>query len=99
LRYIVLGVLIGLVVATKYTGIIVAGAALVAALTIGWTRERSWRPFAWVGLAGVAGLLTVLALNPAYWNNPIEALKATITARTQLLDSQVRGAPLAYTTS
>lgn len=96
IRYGILGALIGLTVATKYTGLVVAIAALSAALATGLMRSRSWRTFAWVGMAGVVGLLVWFALNPAYWNDPIGALRYTVSARAELLDRQGRGDPLVY---
>jgi 4-amino-4-deoxy-L-arabinose transferase-like glycosyltransferase len=97
-RYAVLGVLVGLVLAAKQTGLVVAGAALIAALMTSLLRDRSWRPVALVGLAALIAVLTWFALSPAYWNDPLGALQATITARTDLLASQSKGTPLAYTT-
>ncbi len=97
-RYVILGVLIGLVVAAKQTGLVVAAAALVAALATGLMRDRSWRPVAAVGLAGVVAVSTWFALNPAYWTDPVGAMRATVTARADLLASQSNGASLAYTT-
>ncbi len=96
-RYVALGVLVGLVVAAKQTGIVVAVAALAAALVAGLARDRSWRPVAWIGLAGAIGLMTWFALNPAYWNDPVGAAKASIAARANLLAAQANGSPLAYT--
>ncbi len=96
-RYGVLGLLIGLAVAAKQTGIVVAGAVVIAALIAAWMRDQSWRSLVWVGLTAVIGLVVVFILNPAYWNHPVGALRATLTARVQLLNSQVTGSPLAYT--
>lgn len=96
LRYAILGLLAGLAVAAKQTGIVTALAALLAALIAGLTRERSWRPLARAALAAVVALLTWFALNPAYWNNPAGALREAISARTNLLNLQTRGNPLAF---
>jgi len=96
-RYGVLGLLIGLVVAAKHTGLVVAGSVIVAALIAAWLRERSWRTLAWVVLTVAVGLIVVFILNPAYWTHPIGSLRATLTARVQLLNSQITGSPLAYT--
>jgi 4-amino-4-deoxy-L-arabinose transferase-like glycosyltransferase len=96
-RYGVLGILAGLAVASKQTGLVIAVAALLAALLAGVARDRSWRPIAWVGLAGVAALITWFALNPIYWSHPFGAMRTAITDRTELLDQQVVAAgPLAY---
>jgi 4-amino-4-deoxy-L-arabinose transferase-like glycosyltransferase len=96
-RYGVLGVLAGLAIAAKQTGLAVAGAALLAALATGWARDHSWRPFAWIGYAGIAALVTWFALNPGYWNRPFAALRTTIAARSKLLNDQVAAGQLAYT--
>jgi len=96
-RYGVLGLLIGLVVAAKHTGLVVAGSVIVAALIAASLRERSWRTLAWVVLTVAVGLIVVFILNPAYWTHPIGSLRATLTARVQLLNSQITGSPLAYT--
>jgi hypothetical protein len=96
-RYSVLGVLAGLAIAAKQTGLAVAGAALLAALATGWARDHSWRPFAWVGYTGIVALIAWFALNPGYWNRPFAALRATIDARAELLNQQVAAGQLAYT--
>jgi 4-amino-4-deoxy-L-arabinose transferase-like glycosyltransferase len=98
LRYGVLGVLVGLTVAAKYTGLVVAVAALVSALAAFLARDRSWRPFAWVGLAGLIALLTWFILSPGYWNDPVGAIRATLTARVELLNQQTTDDRLAYHT-
>ncbi len=97
-RYGILGVLAGLAVAAKQTGLVVAGAALLAALAAGLAGKRSWRPLAWVGYASVVALITWFALNPAYWSHPFGAIRTTVAARAELLDQQVSAAgQLAYT--
>jgi 4-amino-4-deoxy-L-arabinose transferase-like glycosyltransferase len=90
-RYGGLGVLIGLTIASKYTGLVVAASVLLAALIAGLARDRSWRPFAWVGMAGLVGMITWFVLNPGYWNNPLGALQYTIEARQELLTQQASG--------
>jgi hypothetical protein len=97
LRYTILGLLIGLAIAAKHTGIVVGGAALVGALSAALARDRSWRPLALVGLATVIAFLTWFALNPAYWNDPVGAAQAMLNARADLLQAQAKDAPLAYT--
>jgi 4-amino-4-deoxy-L-arabinose transferase-like glycosyltransferase len=97
LRYVILGVLIGLTVAAKQTGLVVAGTALLAALAAGLMRGRLRQVLARIALAGVIGLLTWFALNPAYWNDPGGALQAMLDARLTLLKAQSNGAVLVYT--
>ena len=53
LRYVLLGILIGLTVAAKHTGVLVAAAALGAALAAAVLRARSWRAVLRVSLAGL----------------------------------------------
>jgi 4-amino-4-deoxy-L-arabinose transferase-like glycosyltransferase len=96
LRYAILGLLVGLAIAAKHTGLVVAGAALIGALLAALARDRSWRPLALVGLATAIAFLTWFALNPAYWNDPVGAAQATLNARADLLQSQAKDAPLAY---
>jgi 4-amino-4-deoxy-L-arabinose transferase-like glycosyltransferase len=95
LRYIGLGVLIGLTVASKHTGLVVASAALLAALVAGLAGNRSWRPFGWVGVSALAAFLTCFFLNPGYWNNPLGAMRYTVQARTELMSLQASG-PFTY---
>jgi 4-amino-4-deoxy-L-arabinose transferase-like glycosyltransferase len=95
-RYAILGVLVGLAVAAKHTGLVVGGAALIGALFAALARDRSWRPLALVGFATAIAFLTWFALNPAYWNNPVGAAQAMLNARADLLQAQTNDAPLAY---
>jgi hypothetical protein len=95
-RYAILGALAGLAVASKHTGLIVAGSALLGALVSGFSRDRSWRPVGWVALAGVVMFAVWFALNPGYWNDPMGAAKATLKARADLLNFQASG-ELGYT--
>ncbi|HLY26840.1 MAG TPA: phospholipid carrier-dependent glycosyltransferase [Aggregatilineales bacterium] len=90
-RYAILGVLAGLAVASKHTGLVVAVAALAGALIAGLSRDRSWRPLAWIGLAGVVAFAVWFAFNPGYWNDPLGAAQATLKARTDLLAFQSSG--------
>ncbi|HVO44626.1 MAG TPA: hypothetical protein VMT34_18495 [Aggregatilineales bacterium] len=95
-RYGVLGLLAGLTLAAKFTGIVVVAAALGGALAAFLARDLSWRPFAWVGFAGLVAALTALALSPAYWSDPVGALRANLGARAELLTRQTSSDPLAY---
>ncbi|MEP7286986.1 MAG: hypothetical protein ABI947_14610 [Chloroflexota bacterium] len=96
-RYGGLGVLAGLAIAAKHTGLVVAVAALTAALVAGLTRDRSWRPLAWTTFAGIVAIVVWLALNPAYWNDPLGATWYTINARSSLLAEQSTNGSLTYT--
>lgn len=99
MRYGVLGILIGLTVASKHTGIVVAAAVLVSALIAGVVRDSSprlVRPLLWVSLTGIVGFLTWFALSPHFWNAPLEAFKAMLAARSELLGIQASNAALAH---
>ncbi|MFQ3536082.1 MAG: phospholipid carrier-dependent glycosyltransferase [Aggregatilineales bacterium] len=98
-RYGVLGALIGLTVASKHSGIIVAGAILTAAFITGIVREsppRPLRPLVWVSFAGGVGAATWFVLSPHLWNAPLEALKAMLAARGDLLNLQASDVALAH---
>lgn len=98
-RYGVLGLFIGLTLAAKHTGLVVAAAALLAALAAGIVRDKPRRPLralGWTALAGVVGLAVWFALSPAYWRDPAGALRATLQARIELLQSQTESAALAH---
>lgn len=98
-RYGGLGILIGLTVASKHTGVVVAGAALLGALSTGIVREappRLLRPLLWVAFAGIVGALTWFALSPHLWNAPLAALRTIWTARSELLSLQTADSALAH---
>jgi hypothetical protein len=60
-RYLLAGLGVGLAVSTKYTGVASALPITAAALVNGW-RDR--RQLGWLVLAGVASVVTFVALNP-----------------------------------
>jgi 4-amino-4-deoxy-L-arabinose transferase-like glycosyltransferase len=95
-RYIILGLLAGLTVAAKHTGLIVVVSVLLAALAAGLAGDRSWRSVARIVLSGAAALVLWFALNPAYWRDPVGSAGAALSARGDLLTSQEQG-PLTYT--
>jgi 4-amino-4-deoxy-L-arabinose transferase-like glycosyltransferase len=98
-RYGVLGILLGLTVASKHNGVIVAAAVLVAALTTGIVRDSPPRPLRallWVAFTGAVSVLTWFALSPHFWNAPSEALRALVAARSELLALQASDSALAY---
>jgi 4-amino-4-deoxy-L-arabinose transferase-like glycosyltransferase len=98
-RYGALGILLGLTVASKHSGAIVAVAALVAALVTGVVRDSPPRPLralSWVAFAGAVSVLTWFALSPHLWNAPLAALRATLVARSELLALQASDSALAH---
>jgi hypothetical protein len=60
-RFLRVGLSVGLAVSTKYTGIASAIPITAAVLKNGWRDRRQWL---WLVLAGLASILTFLALNP-----------------------------------
>jgi hypothetical protein len=60
-RFLLVGVGVGLGVSTKYTGIAGAIPITAAVLAEGWRDRRQWL---WLVLAGVASVITFVALNP-----------------------------------
>jgi len=94
--WLALGLCAGLAIAAKHTGVIVVSAAVIGVLWAVWSRERQRALIGVIG-AGVIALLTFLAFNPAYWNNPIGAGGAMLDARSALLAMQTRNDPATYT--
>jgi 4-amino-4-deoxy-L-arabinose transferase-like glycosyltransferase len=98
IRYALLGVLVGLTVAAKHTGLVIAAAVLAASTMAIWARTpHTVRAF--VGtlaqttlLALVVALITWLLLNPAYWRDPLGGVRAAAEARAELLAIQTRDA-------
>lgn len=105
-RYVILGVLAGLTVAAKDTGVAAAGAVIVGVFIVtlirSVRRERSWRagiaPLAWIVLAGLVSLAVWFALTPAFWNDPVNATRTMLNFRSQLLIIQSKDDPLRYNT-
>jgi hypothetical protein len=60
-RFLRVGIGVGLAISTLYTGIASAIPITAAVLKNGWRDRRQW---IWLVLAGVASILTFLALNP-----------------------------------
>jgi len=87
-RYILLGILLGCVVAAKYTGLVIVGAVFLTLLFITLFRQRSWRPLFHLGLTAIVAGAVWLILNPGYWGNPLATLRATLDARVELLQRQ-----------
>jgi 4-amino-4-deoxy-L-arabinose transferase-like glycosyltransferase len=98
-RYGVLGILLGLTVASKHSGAIVTAAVLGAAFVTGTVRDSPPRPLralSWVAFTGIVSVLTWFALSPHFWNAPLGALRALLAARSELLALQASDSTLAY---
>ncbi len=92
---LLLGAAAGLTIASKHTGVVIAGAALAACvLAVVWSSWRERRRL--TGLLPVAGAVLLALgvfylLNPAWWGADIPALFGQILDwRTALLDGQTR---------
>jgi 4-amino-4-deoxy-L-arabinose transferase-like glycosyltransferase len=89
------GILGGLAIASKHPALIVVAAGFVAIATEPFIRRRPSplnrrRILRWLG-AGVLVLLTFLALNPAWWSDPLRMPVRVLDMRSALLDHQVDG--------
>jgi 4-amino-4-deoxy-L-arabinose transferase-like glycosyltransferase len=88
IRYTGLGVLAGLTVATKHSGLVIVISALLTLLITELAREKPIRVKRSIGLTLAVGLLTLatwFAVSPANWNDPIGALSYTISTKVRLL--------------
>lgn len=90
-----LGLATGLAVCAKHTGVVIAAAAWIGAMSVWWPIER-WRALVYGAAAVVIAVLVFFVLNPPYWKAPVEAARAMLAARTELLDMQTRANPAAY---
>ncbi len=93
--YALLGVIAGLTVAAKHTGVIAVVAVFAALLWIAWP-QMGWRALAWLIIAGLLALLTFFVLNPAYWSDPLAVARAVLVDRSALLARQIQSDPAAY---
>jgi 4-amino-4-deoxy-L-arabinose transferase-like glycosyltransferase len=98
-RTALFGVVGGLALASKHTAVITV-AALCAAMATeplvrrGGTLPNWRRVLRWMGLGGVM-LVVFLALNPAWWSDPLKMPGRVLDQRRSLLDSQIQGAKAA----
>ncbi len=91
--YVLLSVLSGLAVAGKHTAAVTVAAVFFALGSVHlWGLSRSkWhhlRRLVYLSLAGVLSLLVFYTLNPAWWGDPVGALRAVLSERTTLLENQ-----------
>ncbi len=89
------GVLGGLAVASKHPALIVVAAGFVAIASEPFIRRKPSplnrrRILRWIG-ASILVLLTFLALNPAWWSDPLRMPGRVLELRSTLLDQQVVG--------
>jgi 4-amino-4-deoxy-L-arabinose transferase-like glycosyltransferase len=86
------GVVTGLCVASKHTGIFIVG-ALYAALglySLVAAAQRRWLPLLLVALAACCGAAVFIALNPVWWQqDPLKIAGLLLERRSALLQGQV----------
>jgi 4-amino-4-deoxy-L-arabinose transferase-like glycosyltransferase len=86
------GVLCGLCIASKHTGVVTVGATILALGLYGvWRlRQRMVIPLVSVAIAGITSLITFVLLNPVWWGqDPFFLLNRILQSRTELLNGQV----------
>ncbi len=86
------GILCGLCLASKHTGIVTVGATLIALGLYGLWMLRYHMVIPLVGIvaAGIISLVTFVLLNPVWWGqNPFFLLNRILVARSELLAGQV----------
>lgn len=96
LRYTILGLLTGFTIAAKLSGVIVAGAVMVAIIADGLQHNDARRLIFCLALILISMSAIWFALNPAYWNDPIAALGVTLRERAYLLASQTKSSHVRY---
>ncbi len=88
-HFVALGVWGGLATAAKHTALISVLPLLLAVLLWVGVRRRAWRLALAGGLgAGVAMAITFGALNPAWWNRPLDMPALVLRLRGQMLQGQ-----------
>src|SRR5258708_29938765 len=96
LRYVVLGLLAGFTVATKFSGIFVAAAIIVAIIADGLRHNDARRLLLFLGITVVCMAVMWLLVNPAYWNDPVGAVGVMLRERDYLLANQTHSSLLRY---
>ena len=91
------GVMSGFAVASKHPAVITVAALFLALALDPWMRSGgtlrgllAWRHIVRLAAAGGVALLVFLALNPAWWSDPLGMPDRVLTLRRQLLDGQVQ---------
>lgn len=84
--WLTLGVASGLALAAKHTAVIVLVPIFVSLVVLGW---RRWLQTAFrLGVAALLAIGVFLALNPAWWNAPLQAPREVLRLRQELLAGQ-----------
>ncbi len=88
---LVLGMVAGLAVASKHSGAIPVGAAFLGLAIVMLWRARG--TLGWLAGSGVLALAVFLALNPAWWSDPLARAGEVLTLRAGLVADQVSAFP------
>jgi 4-amino-4-deoxy-L-arabinose transferase-like glycosyltransferase len=86
--YLLFGIVSGLAVASKHTSIVTV-AALFLACGAAFLYQRAFRAIGALALAGILSLGVFYALNPAWWQNPLEAAKTVLQLRQGFINEQL----------
>lgn len=79
----------GLTIASKHTGAFTVAAVFAALLIDSLLRRRKLlQQLGALVLAGIGALLVFLALNPAWWDDPLARARTVLNLRTELLSGQ-----------
>jgi hypothetical protein len=95
-RYALLGMLAGLTVTAKHTGIIIAVTVIITLMITALINRRLCRALWSAAITGIAAVVVWFALNPGYWRDPVGVTRAMLAARAELLDQQRSDPVLAY---
>ena len=97
-QYLLLGVASGLAIAAKHPNAFVVALVFLAVAAVividAWRGRKGdilkrMTGLAWLGAAGIMTLLVFIALNPAWWQDPVDAAFAVLHERFKVLGGQV----------
>lgn len=86
--YALWGVVCGLTVASKHTGVVIVAASFAALLMLA-LRDRQPSVVGRLLLAGVVSLGVFYGLNPAWWGDPVGRAAQVLAMRSQFIQDQV----------
>lgn len=94
---VIIGISAALTIGSKHTGVIVVGACFTALIVAAFLFRRVGQT-GYIGLSMIIMIMTLFAINPAYWRNPVDTLSAMLNARSELLSRQTAVDPARYDT-